>query len=100
MDLENELGRQLHDRATRGETMTAVEQDQLAAWYARQDVEEGALLAQQTAEAVLTPIEGEIAATLEKIAAVTRQIQVLSAANDHLRRENATLRSQLVSLTV
>ena len=41
----NESGRQLHDRATRGDTLTEAEEAILAAWYEHQDAEEGAMLA-------------------------------------------------------
>lgn len=33
----DELGKQLHDRVTRGEALTAEEQAQLEDWYATQD---------------------------------------------------------------
>ena len=43
--MENEVAyRQLHDRATRGESLTEAERAQLAAWYEQQDAEEDALL--------------------------------------------------------
>ncbi len=40
--------KQLHDRATRGHTLTADEQAQLDAWYAAQDVDEAAMLSVAT----------------------------------------------------
>lgn len=38
----NVTGRQLHDRATRGDTLTEAEQASLAAWYEQQDAEDEA----------------------------------------------------------
>jgi hypothetical protein len=35
--ISNELGKQLHDRATRGESLTAEERAQMEAWYSEQD---------------------------------------------------------------
>jgi hypothetical protein len=42
MSLDDRL-QQLHDKATRGMTLSAEEQAQLAAWYAEQDQRESAL---------------------------------------------------------
>ena len=42
--ISDEIGKQLHDRATRGEVLTAEEQSQLSKWYAAQDQIENDLL--------------------------------------------------------
>ena len=42
--IPDEIGQKLHDRATRGETLTAEEQEQLRHWYAHHDQEEMAQL--------------------------------------------------------
>ena len=38
--IPDEIGQKLHDRATRGDTLTAEEQEQLGRWYADHDQEE------------------------------------------------------------
>jgi hypothetical protein len=42
--LSDELGIQLHDRETTGESLTTQEKEQLEAWYVQQDAAETAML--------------------------------------------------------
>ncbi len=42
--LSDELGMQLHDRETIGESLTAAEKVQLEAWYAQKDAAEKSML--------------------------------------------------------
>lgn len=50
-----ELAKQLHDKATRGNMLSAAEQAQLEAWYAQQDQEEKAILERATPPRHLQP---------------------------------------------
>jgi hypothetical protein len=43
--IPDDVGKQLHDRATRGEKLSDAEQSSLDAWYAEKDREEAALFA-------------------------------------------------------
>lgn len=85
----------LHDRTTRGETLTNAEQVQLQAWYDEQDQAELQQLGLSVSAADDAELQSQIAATLNQIAAATSQIQMLANENETLRCENLTLRRQL-----
>ena len=90
-------GRRLHDRATRGETLTEAEQTSLAAWYARQDAEESALLGasvMMTQEA-LRHLRGEVEAASARMLTTTQDIQAQIAENEALLQEIAALTERL-----
>lgn len=91
----DELGKQLHDRATRGEVLSAEEQAQLENWYATQDRAEMDELGLTVTEKTLTALQAQVDAALAQLATVTRRIQEIAAENEALRREIAALRRQL-----
>lgn len=84
----------LHDRATRGEMLTAEEQRALDDWYAQQDRVEAALLT-SSPPASDTGLQHQIQTTLDQLRMVTERIQSLSRENEAVRRENADLRKRL-----
>ena len=90
MNEENALD--LHDRAARGESLTAEESSQLEAWYSAQDVIEARELAEVDVGSL--DISERIHEALEQVADVTRQIQKTMADNASLRREIASLRQE------
>ena len=98
--ISDEVGRQLHDRASRGGSLSTEERQQLDAWLSAQDQAEASLLSPQGVDPALADLRGRVDSALEKVGAVTRNIQRLSADNDSLRRENAVLRRQLASRPV
>ena len=98
--ISDEVGRQLHDRASRGGTLSAQERQQLDHWLSAQDQAEGALLSPQALDPALAELRGRVDAALEQVGAIARNIQRLSEDNDSLRRENATLRRRLAARPV
>lgn len=74
-------GQQLHDRATRGETLSAEERAQLAEWYARLDREEAAVLARALPAGDLASLAAQIESSVVHLATVTQRIQVLAEKN-------------------
>ncbi len=94
--ISEELGSQLHDRFTRGQSLSVAERQQLQAWYRQNDQED-------LAQANLTKTNSEPTAqvqvdvVLAQIEAVTRRIRKLEKQNDVLRRENAVLQTELRS---
>jgi hypothetical protein len=60
--IPDDVGRQLHDKATRGVALSDEEQARLAAWYPRHPAEEAALLA--VAPPPLTEEEQEVLVSL------------------------------------
>lgn len=94
----NTTGQQLHDRATRGDALTEAEQASLAAWYERQDAEEGAALASEVPvmEAALRLLRDEVEAAAARVLTMTQHIQAQIAENEALRQEIAALTQRLV----
>lgn len=95
MMTDDAKAKELHDRATRGETLTAADQAHLQAWYDEQDQAELQQLGLSASAADDAELQNQIAAALDQIAAVTSQIQTLAKENETLRHENLTLRRQL-----
>lgn len=95
--VSDELGQRLHDRATRGKTLTAEEHAQLEAWYAKQDTAESDALHVLTVDTDIPNLEAQVQAALEQLAVLTSRIQQVTAENNSLRREISSLRQQLAS---
>lgn len=90
----NEPGPRLHDRVTRGQSLTQEEATALEAWYAQQDQTELAQIV-RIPEQNLTLLQQQIDAALAQLARTTQQIRRLVRENAALRRENARLRVRL-----
>lgn len=95
MALED-LGPRLHDRATRGQSLTQEEEAALQAWYAQQDRAELALIVRTPGQDA-TLLQQQVDVALAQLAKTTQQIRRLGKENTSLRRENARLRVQLAS---
>ena len=87
--------RQLHDRATRGESLSDAERTELEQWYARQDQEESTLVGRRSSSENVASLKADVNAALSQLQTVTGRIQVLSAENDRLRRQIEVLQGQL-----
>ena len=92
--VSDELGKQLHDRATRGEALSAQERASLETWYAAQDRVEMDALDLTTPETV-TILQAQVDSVLEQLETAARRIQELAQENDRLRGEIATLHRRL-----
>ncbi len=92
-----ELVKQLHDKATRGIALSLTEQTQLDAWYAQQDQEEGALLAQTPPPQALAILQAQVDTAVAQMLAATQHLQELVVHNETLRRDIAALQQQLSS---
>lgn len=93
--MNSDAAQRLHDRATRGEALTAEEHGALEQWYAREDRAEAALFESLPATPEQGRLHGQVQATLDQLGVVTARIQALSVENDAVRRENADLRQRL-----
>lgn len=91
--VSDERGKQLHDRATRGQVLSPKEQMQLKAWYEAQDRAEMAELGLPVSETTAS-LRTQVDAVLVQLATTTRRIQELVAENETLRHEIAVLRRQ------
>lgn len=92
------FARQLHDRATRGETLSAEEQRQLENWYLSQDIAEHQALGLAAGEKALASLQAQIDAALAQLTLTTKHIQEVASENENLRRQIAALRRQLASV--
>lgn len=95
--ISDDLGKQLHDRATRGQPLTAAERELLAEWYRRLDQEEARLFAKAAAApSHMQALREQVNATLAQIVEVAQHIQTLNRENDALRNEIALLEQRLI----
>jgi len=99
---EDLAARSLHDKATRGNTLTEAEQARLAAWYEQQDNEENALLESSTPQTptTLQSLRSDVEAALSRLLMVTQHIQTLTEENEALRHDIAVLHQQLAEATL
>jgi peptidoglycan hydrolase CwlO-like protein len=97
--VSDELGKQLHDRATRGKSLSTEEQAQLEAWYAVQDRVEMEELGMNATTKTAASLQIQIDAVLSQLTTVTQRIQKITEENEALRREIATLQRQLAQRT-
>lgn len=88
----------LHDRASRGLSLSPKEQAQLDAWYADQDASEHALLAGRITSGDTPDLQVLIEHSLSQLAQAARHIQELSRQNVALRAANDAIRQQLPPL--
>ncbi|MGG6264008.1 hypothetical protein ACQ4M3_21955 [Leptolyngbya sp. AN03gr2] len=94
--ISDELGRQLHDRSTRGEILSVLEEQQLNAWYDYQDqIESKLILSSFVPSRNLSELQTQIDDSLRQLEAVIDRIQQVSAENTALKQEVVELRQQL-----
>jgi hypothetical protein len=91
----DDVGRCLHDKATRGVGLSAEEQAQLADWYSQQDAAESAALAGAAPAGALAELRAQVDSAAADLVAVTQRVQAVTAENESLRREIITLQLQL-----
>jgi peptidoglycan hydrolase CwlO-like protein len=91
-------GRQLHDRATRGEALSVEERTQLEEWYAHHDRDEAHDLGLEKTQRRASDLQAQIDAALAQLTTLTKRIQEIAAENDALRQEIAALRRQVPQL--
>jgi hypothetical protein len=95
----DDFSKELHDRSTRGETLSPKEQAQLKSWYALQDEIEDNILGATTSEKTKATMQAQIETTLRQLMVVTGRIQEVASENEALRQEIISLRRQLANLS-
>lgn len=93
--IADEIGQQLHDKSTRGASLTAREQAQLDEWYREHDNSEGSGLNRSKGESAIAALRTQITEGLAQMQAVAADIQNLAGANETLRREVTALRERM-----
>jgi hypothetical protein len=95
--IPDEIGQKLHDRATRGEALTAEEQDLLQHWYARLDQEETAQLSAAPAPSRLADLQSRVQQATSQVVEQAQRIERLTAENAQLRQEIVALQRLLTA---
>jgi chromosome segregation ATPase len=93
--ISDDSARQLHDKATRGESLSAEQQSLLENWYALQDRDENNTLGLASDEKTLNTLQAQVEAALIQVATIAKRIQEVASENEALKREIAILRHQL-----
>src|SRR5262245_16147380 len=93
--ISNEAAKALHDRATRGLPLSANDQADLEAWYARQDAEEETVLKGSAPSEQVPSLRAQVDEVLAQLALTTGRVQALAAENERLRREIKDLELQV-----
>jgi uncharacterized coiled-coil DUF342 family protein len=91
----DDLGKQLHDRATRGRSLTTEERTLLAEWYRRLDEEEARQFAEAPSAPTRSAAREEIDKLLGQLVLSAQRMQAIAAENDKLRHEIEELHRQL-----
>ena len=94
--ISDQLGGSLHDRASRGKSLSAVEMQQLEAWYEEKDVQETQQLRMPEVPVDCMELQTQINAALDKIRTVSQRIQQVSAENAALRHNIFELQQALM----
>ena len=94
----NDVALALHDKATRGMTLSAEEQIERDQWYAGQDQTERVILKAGTSSSVVHELQTQVTAALERCVTLAQRIQDLSHDNDVLRRDVAQLGKHMTRL--
>lgn len=93
--IPDELGQELHSKATSGRGLSAEEKQLLESWYDGHDREELRRLACSPGTTSSEVFQNEIKQILDRILVVTQRIQLLEAENAKLRQEIRVLQRQL-----
>ena len=91
----DELGIQLHDFWTRGQTLTAVEQMQLEEWYQQRDAAETEQLSQNFEVTEGLELQTQVEMALARLTTTIQRVQQVTAENEDLRKEISLLQDQL-----
>ncbi len=90
----NERGQDLHDKATRGITLSPSERAELDTWYQRLDQEERELFSASEVAEGPGKMRAQVDAALVKLQRVVQRVRELEAENDTLKAEIHSLQQR------
>ena len=93
--IADEKGKELHDKASKGELLSIEEQEQLESWYAAQDNMELEAIGLVKEGNLPNGLQTQIESAMSQLVNLTNRIQEIAAENKILRTENAALLRQL-----
>ena len=79
------LGRQLHDKATRGGALSSDEQAQLDVWYTWLDAMENTVLEPTSSPQTLVALRTQVEIAIAQLMTAAQRVQELIGQNDALR---------------
>jgi hypothetical protein len=95
----DEIGMQLHDRETVGESLTTQEKAQLEAWYAQKDAAEMVMLeATRVPLPNLVMLQDQVDATIKQLTDGVQRLDQITQENKSLREEIAEMKQQFTIL--
>jgi chromosome segregation ATPase len=94
--VSDESVKQLHDKASRGQKLSVKERKTLENWYAIQDAAESEMLSLPANDKTIAALRKQLEAAQAQLVATMQRIQEITAENDALRRDIASLQRQLV----
>ena len=92
---EDERGKSLHARASRGEALTGEERQFLDRWYAKMDLEELISFNLPNEPEAISLLKTQTNAVLARLDKTVNRIQQIVITNRKLRAENTWLKSQI-----
>ena len=93
--IDNQLGTQLHDKATRAYPLTSDEIGLLDAWYAHQDAWEADYLAKPTIHNELVDLKNQTIVTIAQVAVVSQQLKQITQENTAIKQEIMSLQRRV-----
>jgi peptidoglycan hydrolase CwlO-like protein len=93
--IPDDIGQKLHDRATRGLTLTPEERNSLAEWYRQMDEAEANQLSQAQPPEDLEDLRRDYHRILQELGASAERIAAKKAENETLYREIVELRQKI-----
>ena len=93
--ISNELGQELHDKATVGTPLTSPEREKLEDWYRQRDAEDQRSGSGNDSATEADALRLQLGQTLDQIKTTAQQIQELANTNELLWQENTALRERL-----
>ncbi|PHN00720.1 hypothetical protein [Flavilitoribacter nigricans] len=89
--INDEEGKVLHDKASRGKQLSEVELRQLEEWYACQDHLESEAIQLPANHTVIADLQDQIGQALDELSKLTNRIKKVATENEQLRQENTIL---------
>lgn len=93
--MSDDIFRQLHDKATRGEQLSREDQARLDEWYTKNDHEESGELSVSSDPDEAAEIRRRLDQTMAELSAASQRVHQLTEDNESIRREITDLRRQL-----
>jgi len=93
--IADQIGQELHDKETRGASLSSQERAQLDAWYRQKDAAESQSNSRNPDSGTVEVLRGQLSQALDQVKSMAQGIQELARANDALLQETVALRQRL-----